>query len=84
VTDQRPRPGPSTRAIRAASRVPDVHQVPTSVPIYQTATFASGDAGELAGVLGGDQPGYASSRIDNPDGEIAAGVTAVGEIAAGA
>jgi cystathionine beta-lyase/cystathionine gamma-synthase len=73
VTDQRPRPGPSTRAIRAASRVPDVRQVPTSVPIYQTATFASADAEELAAVLGGDQPGYAYSRIDNPT------VTALGD-----
>jgi cystathionine beta-lyase/cystathionine gamma-synthase len=36
------------------------------VPIYQTATFASGDAEELAAVLTGDQPGYAYSRIDNP------------------
>lgn len=74
MTDERPRPrsgppasyGPSTRAIRAASRVPDVRQAPTSVPIYQTATFASGDADELAAVLAGEQPGYAYSRIDNP------------------
>ncbi len=72
MTDERPRPGPSTRAIRAASRVPDVRQVPTSVPIYQTATFASADAEELAAVLNG-QPGYAYSRIDNPT------VTALGD-----
>jgi len=66
VTDERPRPGPSTRAIRAASRSPRVTQTPTTVPIYQTATFASGDAEELAAVLTGEQPGYAYSRIDNP------------------
>jgi cystathionine beta-lyase/cystathionine gamma-synthase len=66
VTTDRPRPGPSTRAIRAASRIPDVRQAPTAVPIYQTATFASADADELASVLSGDQPGYAYSRIDNP------------------
>jgi cystathionine gamma-synthase/O-acetylhomoserine (thiol)-lyase len=66
VTDERPRPGLSTRAIRAASRAPRVTQEPTAVPIYQTATFASGDAEELAAVLTGDQPGYAYSRIDNP------------------
>jgi cystathionine gamma-synthase/O-acetylhomoserine (thiol)-lyase len=66
VTDERPRPGLSTRAIRAASRAPRVTQAPTAVPIYQTATFASGDAEELAAVLTGDQPGYAYSRIDNP------------------
>ena len=66
MTDERPRPGPSTRAIRAASRTPRVTQTPTTVPIYQTATFASGDAEELAAVLTGEQPGYAYSRIDNP------------------
>jgi cystathionine beta-lyase/cystathionine gamma-synthase len=66
VTSEHRRPGLSTRAIRAASRVPEVHQVPTAVPIYQTATFAAGDAEELAAVLTGEQPGYAYSRIDNP------------------
>ena len=39
--------GFSTRAIRAASRTPIVDQRPTSVPIYQTATFTSADAEEL-------------------------------------
>jgi cystathionine beta-lyase/cystathionine gamma-synthase len=48
------------------SRVPVVNQAPTSVPIYQTATFSSADADELAAVLTGEQPGYAYSRIDNP------------------
>ena len=66
MTDERPRPGPSTRAIRAASRSPRVTQTPTAVPIYQSATFASDDAEELAAVLTGEQPGYAYSRIDNP------------------
>lgn len=42
-----------------------MRQAPTAVPIYQTATFASADAEELAAVLGG-QGGYAYSRIDNP------------------
>lgn len=66
MTDDRPRPGLSTRAIRAAGRVPPVEQTPTSVPIYQTATFATEDAAELAAVTTGDRPGYAYSRIDNP------------------
>jgi cystathionine beta-lyase/cystathionine gamma-synthase len=43
-----------------------VRQVPTAVPIYQSATFAAADADELASVLAGDAPGYAYSRIDNP------------------
>ena len=66
MTNERPAPGLSTRAIRAASRQPVLRQEPTAVPIYQTATFSSGDAEELAAVLTGEQPGYAYSRIDNP------------------
>ncbi len=58
--------GFSTRAIRAASRLPKVDQVPTSVPIYQTATFASADADELGRVAGDPRSGYAYSRISNP------------------
>ena len=71
----RPR-GFSTRAIRAASRPPKVDQRPTTIPIYQTATFASADAAELGEVLGGRVPGYAYSRIDNPT------TTALGDAAA--
>src|SRR4029453_9350531 len=72
--DERARPtdGPdlaagfSTRAIRAAHRLPSVEQRPTSVPISQTVTFSSGDAEELGAVLTGERPGYAYGRIDNP------------------
>ena len=58
--------GFSTRAIRASARAPRVDQQPTSVPIYQTATFAADDADELDAVLLGSRPGYAYSRLDNP------------------
>lgn len=58
--------GFSTRAIRAAARLPAVAQRPTAVPIYQTATFAAEDADELADVLTERVPGFAYSRIDNP------------------
>jgi cystathionine beta-lyase/cystathionine gamma-synthase len=58
--------GFATRAIRAASRVPRVEQTPTSVPIYQSVTFAAEDQEELAAVLADRRPGYAYSRIDNP------------------
>jgi len=58
--------GFSTRAIRAASRVPRVDQQPTSVPIYQTATFASSDAEELGDMAADPRAGYAYSRIANP------------------
>ncbi len=40
------------------------------MPIYQSATFASGDVDELAAVLAGEQPGYAYSRIDNPTVDV--------------
>ena len=58
--------GFSTRAIRAASRVARVTQQPTSVPIYQTATFASADADELADAAADPRAGFAYSRIANP------------------
>ena len=79
---ERPQPerqaGFSTRAIRAAHRVPPVDQRPTSVPIYQTVTFSSADAEELGAVLTGRIPGYAYSRIDNPT--VAALAAAVAEL----
>ncbi len=65
--DRRPSPrGFSTRAIRAASRTPRVDQRPSSVPIYQTATFSSADAVELGDVAADPRAGYAYSRIANP------------------
>ncbi len=58
--------GFSTRAIRAASRIPHIEQTPTSVPIYQTATFASADAEELGRAAADPRGGFAYSRIANP------------------
>lgn len=58
--------GFSTRAIRAASRPPRVRQHPSTVPIYQSATFAAEDAQELGDVAGDPRSGYAYSRIANP------------------
>ncbi len=65
MTDDR-RKGFSTRAILAASRAPRVAQQPSSVPIYQTATFTSADAAELGDVAADPRGGYAYSRISNP------------------
>jgi len=62
----RPARGFSTRAIEAASKVPRLAQTPTSVPIYQTATFSAEDADELGQVLADPRSGYAYSRISNP------------------
>ena len=71
MSDTDPPPGPSargfsTRAIRAASRVPKLEQTPTSVPIYQTATFASADADELGRISSDAHQGYSYSRLSNP------------------
>ncbi len=68
MADEHDRPGYrfGTRAIRAASIPAPVHQVPTAVPIYQTATFSAEDSAELGDILGDRRPGYAYSRIDNP------------------
>jgi methionine-gamma-lyase len=59
-------PGFSTRAIRAASRVPPAPQPPVNVPIYQTSTFEVGDAEELAELLEFARPGHSYSRYSNP------------------
>jgi methionine-gamma-lyase len=58
--------GFSTRAIRAASRTPRVVEHPTSVPIYQSATFTSEDSEHLGGVVGDPWAGYSYSRLSNP------------------
>ncbi len=64
--------GFTTRAIRAATRVPRVDQHPSSVPIYQAATFASADADELGEVTTGRQPGYVYARLGNPTVDVLA------------
>ena len=58
--------GFSTRAIRAASRAPKLLQRPTSVPIYQTATFTSEDAAALGDIVGDPWAGFSYSRLSNP------------------
>ncbi len=68
----------TTRAILAATRSPEVNQIPSAVPIYQSAAFSTADAAELGDVLTGAQPGYAYSRIDNPT--TAALASAVAEL----
>jgi cystathionine beta-lyase/cystathionine gamma-synthase len=58
--------GFSTRAIRAATRAPRVDQRPSTVPIYQTATFTTADASELGDVVDDPRAGYAYTRLSNP------------------
>ena len=59
-------PGFSTRAIRAASRIPPAPQPPVNVPIYQTSTFEVSSAEELAQLLEFARPGHTYSRYSNP------------------
>ena len=59
-------PGFSTRAIRAASRVPEAPQPPVNVPLYQTSTFEVGSAEELAALLEFRVPGHSYTRYSNP------------------
>lgn len=59
-------PGFSTRAIRAASRVPEAPQAPINVPIYQTSTFEVSSALELAELLAFARPGHSYTRYSNP------------------
>jgi cystathionine beta-lyase/cystathionine gamma-synthase len=66
----------TTRAILAATRTPEVNQLPSTVPIYQSAAFSTADAAELGDVLTGAVPGYAYSRIDNPTTAALAGAVA--------
>jgi methionine-gamma-lyase len=59
-------PGFSTRAIRAASRVPSAPQPPVNVPIYATSTFQVADADELGDLLEFARPGHSYTRYSNP------------------
>jgi cystathionine beta-lyase/cystathionine gamma-synthase len=59
-------PGFSTRAIRAAGRVPTAPQPPVNVPIYQSSTFEVSSAEELAELLEFARPGHSYSRYSNP------------------
>lgn len=62
-------PGFSTRAIKAASRVPGAPQAPVNVPIYATSTFEVSDAAELAELLEFARPGHSYTRYSNPTHE---------------
>jgi hypothetical protein len=70
--------GLTTRAIRAATRVPRVDQPPSSVPIYRTITFSSVDADEL----GAPQHADAARQLSGGDAaDLRADVEAAREAA---
>jgi cystathionine beta-lyase/cystathionine gamma-synthase len=74
-TDEQGR-GFGTRAIKAATRVPQVEQRPASVPIYQTATFHAEDVDDYAALVGFERPGFTYSRLENPTAGTLAGAFA--------
>ena len=59
-------PGFSTRAIKAAGRVPEAPQPPVNVPVYLTSTFEVADATELHELLEFQRPGHSYTRYSNP------------------
>ena len=59
-------PGFATRAIKAASRVPEAPQAPVNVPIYATSTFEVSDAAELGELLEFAREGHSYTRYSNP------------------
>jgi methionine-gamma-lyase len=63
-------PGFSTRAIRAASRIPETPQPPLNVPIFASSTFEVADATELAELLEFARPGHSYSRYSNPTVDV--------------
>jgi methionine-gamma-lyase len=69
-------PGFSTRAIKAAARVPPAPQAPLTAPIYASSTFEVADATELAELLEFARPGHAYSRYSNPTHEALEGAVA--------
>src|SRR3954447_23978731 len=59
-----------------APPVPD--QRPLGLPVYRTAAWSFDSSQEYADVLGGAEPGYSYSRVDNPTADaFAAGVAAL-------
>jgi cystathionine gamma-synthase/methionine-gamma-lyase len=55
-----------TRAVHSGERVRPGAYVPTTTPLYQTATYLYDTAEELDAVFGGEAQGYTYSRLGNP------------------
>ena len=59
--DSDPQPGFTTRAIHSA-RLPEVHQRPSSVPLFQTSTWTFESLDDFADVIAGRKPGHVYGR----------------------
>lgn len=70
-------PGEHTRAVHTPTP-PVPEQAPLGLPVYRTAAWSFGSAGEYSDLLNGHRAGYAYSRIDNPTADaFAQGVAAL-------
>ena len=67
--------GENTRAVHAPP-APVPAQTPLGLPVYRTAAFSFSTAREYAEVLGGEEPGYSYSRVDNPTSDAFASAVA--------
>lgn len=67
--------GEHTRAVHTPTFGPPTQQ-PLGLPVYRTAAFAFTTAQEYADVLGGREPGYSYSRVDNPTADAFAAAVA--------
>src|SRR5256714_13560962 len=57
--------GENTRAVHLPP-LPELDSEPLALPVIRAATFAFESAQQYADVLGGRQPGFSYTRIDNP------------------
>lgn len=76
TTEPEPR-GENTRAVHLPPS-PALDQVPIGTPVWRTAAFSFRSSQEYSDVLGGREPGYSYSRVDNPTSDtFASGVAAL-------
>jgi cystathionine beta-lyase/cystathionine gamma-synthase len=57
--------GEGTRAVHLPP-FPELHSEPVGLPVIRSSTFEFETAQEYADVLGGRQPGFSYTRVDNP------------------
>ena len=65
----------NTRAVHSPA-APVPVQPPLGLPVYRTAAFSFSTAREYSEVLGGEEPGYSYSRVDNPTSDAFAAAVA--------
>jgi cystathionine beta-lyase/cystathionine gamma-synthase len=72
----RPHGGFSTRSVRGATTLPDVHEHPVSAPIWLSSTWSTQRSAEIGELLLDERDGYVYGRYDNPTATTLHGVVA--------